>query len=173
MATGNFCYVNRCVVVTNDDFELDNIPNFGRCINLYSRCFSTHVIEDFEFFKVIITTGYYEDACIDYIEDPNRSFSDIIESYIGTVWSQKELFEECRNEFHLSRRKLLKICGNVNGRSVESYIQDAIEKIGAYLAELEEVKVNKYIDGLKQTYGYDEVRRIAVASNGETFYQRI
>lgn len=172
MATGNFCYVNRCVVVTNDDLEMDNIPERIKCID-HDRNYPSWLIEEFEFWEVVLTSAYYEGACIDYIEHHNRSPYDVVQGYIGYPWSKKELFKECKESFGLSRRKMQTICGNVNGMDIDDYVEKATEKVGEYIAELEEVKVNKYIDGLKQTYGYDEVRRIAVASNGETFYQRI
>ena len=41
------------------------------------------------------------------------------------------------------------------------------------LREKEEIKVNAYLDGVKQLYCYDEVTCIGRASNGEAFYKKV
>ena len=33
MATGNFCYEHRCVVVTDGDYEMDNLPVLGEWVD--------------------------------------------------------------------------------------------------------------------------------------------
>ena len=40
------------------------------------------------------------------------------------------------------------------------YVEKATEKVGEYLAEKEEAKVNKFIDELKQLHGYEEICRL-------------
>ena len=172
MATGNFCYVNRCVVVTNDDLEMDNIPERIKCID-HDRNYPSWLIAEFEFWEVVLTSAYYEGACIDYIEHHNRSPYDVVQGYIGYPWSKKELFKECKESFGLSRRKMQKLCGNVNDVQIDTYVENAMEKVGEYLAEMEEVKVNKFIDGLKQLHGYEEVFCYCKASNGEAFYKKV
>ena len=172
MATGNFCYENRCVVVTNDDYEMDNLPEMGVCVD-NSRNYPSYLIEEFEFWDVVLTAGYYEGACIDYIEHHNRSPYDVVQGYIGYPSTKKELFKECKEAFGLSRRKMQALCGNVGDMDIDDYVEKATEKVGEYLAEKEEAKVNKFIDGLKQLHGYEEVGRFATFSNGETIYRKI
>lgn len=172
MATGNFCYENRCVVVTDDDYEIGNLPEMGECVD-NSRNYPSYLIEEFEFWEVILTAGYYEGACIDYIEHHKHSPYDIVQGYIGYPWSKKSLFAECKEAFGLSRRKMQAICGNVGDMDIDDYVEKATEKVGEYLAEKEEAKVNKFIDGLKQLHGYEEVCRVATFSNGETIYRKV
>lgn len=172
MATGNFCYENRCVVVTNDDYEMDNLPEMGVCVD-NSRNYPSYLIEEFEFWEVVLTAGYYEGACIDYIEHHKRSPYDVVQGYIGYPWSKKSLFAECKEAFGLSRRKMQAICGNVGDMDIDDYVEKATEKVGEYLAEKEEAKVNEFIDGLKQLHGYEEVCRVATFSNGETIYRKV
>ena len=56
---------------------------------------------------------------------------------------------------------------------IETYIENAYEKLTDYLREKEEIKVNAYLDGVKQLYCYDEVTCIGRASNGEAFYKKV
>lgn len=82
MATGNFCYENRCVVVTDDDYEMDNLPEMGERVD-NSRNYPSYLIKEFEFWDVVISAGYYEGACIDYIEHHEHSPYDVVQGYIG------------------------------------------------------------------------------------------
>lgn len=172
MATGNFCYEHRCVVVTDGDYEMDNLPEMGECVD-NSRNYPSYLIEEFEFWDVVLTAGYYEGACIDYIEHHKHSPYDVAQSYIGYPCSKKELFEECKRVFGFSRRKMQAICGNVGNMDIDDYVEAATEKVGEYLAEKEEKEVNEYIDNLKKEYGYEEVCRVATFSNGETIYRKV
>ena len=172
MATSNFCYENRCVVVTDDDYEIGNLPETGECVD-NSRNHPSYLIKEFEFWDVVLTAGYYEGACIDYIEHPKRSPYDVVQGYIGYPSTKKELFKECKEAFGMSRRKIQAICGNVGDMDIDDYVEKATEKVGKYLAEKEEAKVNKFIDGLKQLHGYEEVCRVATFSNGETIYRKV
>ena len=172
MATSNFCYENRCVVVTDDDYEIGNLPEMGECVD-NSRNYPSYLIEEFEFWVVVLTVGYYEGACIDYIEHHKHSPYDVVQGYIGYPSTKKELFKECKEAFDLSRRKMQAICGNVGNMDIDDYVEKATEKVGEYLAEKEEKEVNEYIDKLKEGYGYEEVCRVAIFSNGETIYRKV
>ena len=172
MATSNFCYENRCVVVTNEDFEMDNLPVLGKWVG-DSHNYPSRLIEKFEFWEVVLTDGYYEDACIDYIEPFSHSPYDVVQGYIGYPSTKKELFKECKRAFGLSKRKMQAICGNVGDKDIDDYVEKATEKVGEYLAKKEEKEVNEYIDKLKEEYGYKEVCRVATFSNGETIYQKV
>lgn len=172
MATGNFCYENRCVVVSGLDFEINNVPERFECVN-NNHSFPSWLIEEFEYWEVVITSGYYEGACIDYKEHHRRSAYDVVQGYIGYPWTRKELFKSCKEEFGISDYRMRKICGNVGGMDSDEYVRISTEKVGEYLAEKERKEVEKYIDGLKQMYGYEEYTCIGRASNGEAFYQKV
>ena len=96
-----------------------------------------------------------------------------MQGYIGYPSTKKELFNECKEAFGLSRWKMQAICGNVGDMDIDDYVEKATEKVGEYLAEKEEKEVNEYIDKLKEEYGYEEVCRVATFSNGETIYQKV
>ena len=172
MGTGNFYFEHRCVVVTDDDFEMGNVPERGLCVD-HDRSFPSYVIKEFNFWNVVLTTAYYEGACIDYREHHKRDPYDVVVGYIGYPTTKKELFEEVRNEFNISYRQLQKICGNVGDMPIDDYIEQATEEIGEYLSEKEEDEVNEYIDKLKDEYGYEEFCCLGHFSNGEAVYQKI
>ena len=72
MATGNFAYENRCIVVTDNDYEDGNIPPLGDWEKNTSRSYPSRLLavsDDFKFWNIVITTGYYSGACIDYKEN--------------------------------------------------------------------------------------------------------
>ena len=50
MATGNFSFENRCVVVTNEDYEFDNLPVLGNRVN-DSRNYPSRILKDYDFFR--------------------------------------------------------------------------------------------------------------------------
>lgn len=175
MATGNFNYDNRCIVVTDDDYEMDNLPPMGGYDNSSLRSYPSRflaVSDDFDFWDIVITSGYYEAACIDY----KRSYDKDVEYFIGATMyfsTKKEFFNECKTTFGLSEYRLRKVCGNVGEQDIETYLEVAYEKLTEYLAEQEEKKVNEYLDGVKQSYGYEEYETEARFSNGETIYRKV
>lgn len=175
MATGNFCFDNRCIVVLNEDFENGNIPSIGEYKSDSLRSYPSRYIEtpkSFNFWDVIITSGYYEHSCIDY----TRNDSDISE-WIGNSYylnTQSELIGEVKRFFNLSNYKIRKICGKVNECSdIDSYIERAYERLTEYLASEEEKEVNEFLNKLKKDYGYEEYCIAWRASNGETGYRKV
>lgn len=174
MSTCNFAYVNRCIVVTNDDYEMDNLPPMGEWRN-GNRSYPSRelaVSDDFHFFDIVITSGYYQDACIDYIRNEQT-----VEYFLGDTMyypTKRKLFNCCKEEFGLSEYRLRKICGNVkNCKNYDVWIAVAYDKITEYLADNEERKVNEYLDGLKKLYGYGELGCAGVFSNGEGIYEKV
>ena len=109
MATGNFAYENRCIVVTDEDYAEGNLPPMGEregdSRNYPSRLLA--VSDDFQFWNIVITTGYYSGACIDYKENDAT-----IEGWLGPTFyyeTQKGFFNECHNEFGISYYQLKKV----------------------------------------------------------------
>ena len=174
MATSNFAYENRCIVVTNEDWEDGNVPPLGEWEENTNRNYPSRLLavsSDFDFWNIVITSGYYEGACIDYKEN------DIdVEYWIGDTYyynSQKAFFKECHTDFGISYYRLRKVCGKVGDMDIETYLENAYEKLTDYLRKKEEAKVNAYLDGVKKLYLYDEVTCVGRASNGQAFYQKV
>lgn len=174
MSASNFYYQNRCIVVTNDDYEIDNLPGRKNGCYSYDRNYPStelEVSDDFDFWDIVITAGYYEDACIDYVRSEHT-----VEDNLGSSWAfetLKEFQDDCRKFLGITPYRLRKLCGNLGDQSLEDYIEDAYEKISDYLAEQEEDDVNKKLDEIKQYYGYKEYGRVGTFSNGETLYREI
>lgn len=176
MATSNFYFENRCIVVTNDDYEMDNLPPLGEYDNSSLRSYPSRflaVSDDFIFWNIVITSGYYEHACIDYQRN-DTDISEFIDGYASLGFeTKKAFFDACKEEFHLTEYRLRKVCGNIGNHSIVDYLEMAYEKLTDYLAAKEETKVNKYLDGVKQSYGYEEYQTSGRFSNGETLYQKV
>ena len=68
MAANNFCFENRCIVVENDDFEFGNVPEHNEYDKKSLRSYPSSILDEsnFDFWNVVLTSGYYEGACIDY-----------------------------------------------------------------------------------------------------------
>ena len=177
MSAPNFAYDHRCIVVSNDDWDMGNVPPIKDSNYDYDRNYPSKelkVSNDFRFWDIIITAGYYADSCIDYMRNES-----LIEDELGACHyyeTKKEFFDAVRKEFpqyKLSDYRLNKICGKVSDfKNLDYYIDNAYEVISNYLAELEEVKVNQYLDGLMKSYGYEEYVCVAISSNGEGFYRK-
>lgn len=176
MSAPNFFYENRCIVVSDEDFEEYNRPTIGnyRSESLTSYPSNYIIDEDgkeFFFHNVIITSGYYKHYCLDYIVNDRD-----IEYYFGSpehYFTQKEFFKDVKESFGLSKHCLRKVCGNMGEMDIDSYLEVAYVKLLDYLRKKEEKEVNKYLDNLRDYYGYEEIVCIGVASNGEGFYKKI
>lgn len=173
MATGNFSFKNRCIVVTNDDYEMHNLPPMGEKYNGYTGDRQLAVSSDFDFWDIYLRPGYYEHACIDYERNDNT-----IEYRLGRGYyydTQKAFFNECHTEYHISFYQLRKVCGTIKqaNNNFDEWLEQAYDKLTDYLAEKEEDKVNEYLNGVMQSYGYEEYAVLWRASNGETAYKKI
>jgi hypothetical protein len=170
MGTANFHYKNRCIVVTDEDYEFDNLPPIKKNWNSHDGR-ELEVSDDFDFFDIYLYSGYYQHGNLDY-ERNDTTIEDRIgnENYYST---KKELFDAIIEEYPgLSKYRLNKLCGKI-GNSFSEFFDKVIDKVTDYLSDKEELKVNKYLDGVKDSYGYDELRTIGRFSNGEALYAKI
>lgn len=146
MATSNFCYDNRCVVVTNDDYECGNHPQLDEYRPESLRSYPSHKLAgyDFIFWDVVLTLGYYEHACIDYVERPDSR--NVYDYFNGFRCSGKEIYD---------------------------FLEDKFDEFVEYAAAIERKKVEAAIDKIKADYGYEEYGVYARFNNGETWYSKI
>lgn len=177
MATGNFSFENRCVVVTDDDYEFGNIPSLGNRVN-DSRNYPSRILKDYDFFRfyqIVLTSAYYEGACIDFVE--KRDVYNI-EDWLGQsqyYLYKNDFIKECCAEFGLSKYRINKLCGTIKSfnNDLECWLENAYEKITDYLKEQEAKECNKVIDQIKEDYGYEEVCCVGRFSNGECLYEKV
>lgn len=168
MATGNFNFENRCILVTNDDIDCGNIPDLGDYVSKEYNSYCSRKITDsyyFQFFDIVLTFGYYSDACLDYIDKKDCKDLEYY-FYPDDYTTKKELFEDIAYSFDISVNKCYKLCRNKT-------IEESFYIIDDYLKEQEEKKINKKLDDIKKMYGYKELYTYARFSNGETIYREL
>jgi hypothetical protein len=72
MSTPNFKYKNRCIVVSDDDFDDGNYPEFDGVHEINgNRNYPSHELKDQPDCRTVVailTGAYYSGACIDYQE---------------------------------------------------------------------------------------------------------
>lgn len=177
MGASNFCYDNRCVVVTNEDFECGNVPKHNERRKDSLRCYESFNLDDsdFEFWDVILTYGYYEAACIDYVPKVDMYGSNMVESRMRYAWnydSVRQLVSDFMEEFGVSEYRVRKVIGKLSEYcgNLQAFVENAMEKMNIYLSELERERVDAYLDKLMEDYGYEEYYATARFSNGETWY---
>ena len=171
MSTSNFFYKNRCVAISNDDFENGNIPEcecdyFGR---------NKMLLQKVLMFDITINIGYYEGGCIDYaISDNYESIITEFYGYYYTPSTKKELINDiagyCSDYIKVSKRSLQKL---LKGLSMSKDFEAITDKIEEYILPKIECKVNQIIDNIKREYGYTELKRLATFSNGEAIYKEV
>lgn len=198
MGANNFSYTNRCVVVSDDDYEFGNIPNLGDYANnsrnypskeiLHSEDFSTKEyaksIKPIQLHKIVLTSGYYEHGCIDFVRNDENSAID----YVG--WSCyydfnsiEEIIEPITSNFNITAEEIktlikqrmdaMNITAETDEDEFQSFYEYLMEDIDEKIIENEENHCNKMIDLIKEKYDYEEYGCVAVASNGEAFYQKV
>lgn len=178
MGTANFCYDNRCVVVTSDDFECGNYPTLDDYRKESLRSYPSHKLAgyDFLFWDIVFTSGYYEHACIDFVEKPD---SRNVYDYFNTVSysSVREFCEDVYQEFKsvVSRTKIREIFTGFrrSGKELYDFIEDKFDELVEYAAAVERKKVDAAINKIMADYGYEEYGVYARFSNGETWYSKV
>lgn len=198
MSAKNFDFWNRCVVVTDDEFEYGNPPAFEPCKydngHGYYYC---HKLSDYNdnllYWSIILVTGYYQDACIDYREksvvDEYAAENGI--RYLVNLYdssTKEELVDDVLEQLHcgdypwfegVTKEYLLDVIKNVeevdedDWENNEVMIENCADLIDEALAGIEEKEVNRRIDEIRDKYGYKEYGQVAVMSNGEAIYEEL
>ena len=171
MGTSNFFYKNRCVAISDDDYNTGNVPEcesdyFGRDKMLLQRVLM---------YNITINIGYYTGGCIDY--EINDSYENIITEYYGyyyTPSTKKELINDiayyCSDYIKVSKRELTKV---LRGLRIDKNFEQISDMLDNFILPKIESKVNEIIDNIKREYGYIELKRISTFSNGEAIYKQI
>jgi hypothetical protein len=180
MSAPNFSYDRRCVLVSNDDYETGNVPEIGDGFDndrSYPSAYLADYKDDFSTIAIVITSGYYADACIDILDD-NRLVGELsCCDYHFARLTRDELYDELCYYFHgnISKRMMLRHLKGLNVRDddYQSKLSYAIDAIFEEIRDKEVKKANKVLDEIKKSYGYRELTRTALFSNGEAWYDYI
>ena len=178
MSAPNFSYDRRCVLVRNDDFEWDNVPAhttpFGNDRS-YPSAYLDAYKDDFATVAIVLTSGYYADACIDIVDREDKADELLGYANYYSGHNRQELVSDicyylgCSPHFANIR---LKGC-RLGSDTYEYDIEKAFEKIVDDWRDVEVRKANKVLNKIKRSYGYKELTRTALFSNGEAWYDYV
>lgn len=173
MATGNFHFHNRCVVVTNEDIEDSNLPQEGEFYEDSLRSYPAWKIAEYEdaflTHDIVICSGYYEGACIDYREKDFLGGYDFSVENFDNV--KMDILDEC-SKLNPDKEELFRLVWNLCSAVGKDRRFHADELFG-YIYGLEKENINESINKIKDDYGYEELAVFAVLGNGETMYKKI
>lgn len=185
MSTPNFAYDNRCVVVTNAMFEEGFYPqtlDYRESKYNGSRSYPSNEIDPLEYSQpkplchfIVLTYGYYGDACIDFVENEEFSIADWT-GYSYHYASAKEFIDFLvAQNIHprLTKYRVQKLMGKRGDYPLEMYLDDGIRKINEWLIDLDAELCNKIVDELKKNYECDEIVMVGCFSNGQGVYRKI
>lgn len=178
MSAPNFSFQNRCVLITEEDYDEGNVPKLGTWDDGDRYYPASEIAEssDLKTVKVVITTGYYRDACLDYIKTGKNLLDYINYDYCLSDYTRKELVNEIQYFFPwLSTRLINKVFKGCDRRKEDNLqrIQDAVYRMNEIILEKESEMADKMINRIMKQYGYRELCCKGVFSNGEAIYDFI
>ena len=177
MSAPNFSYSRRCVLVTNDDYEYGNCPALGKSFDR-DRCYASTYLEkyedDFSTVAIVLTNGYYQDACIDIVDDDSLISELSCSDYHFATLTRDELYDELYYYFkgNISKRMMLRHLKGLNrwDYDYQSKLAHAVDAMFEEVRDYEVKKANKAVNQLMKSYGLRELVCVARFSNGEAWY---
>ena len=178
MSAPNFAYDRRCVLVTTEDTVFDNRPTADIPFDndrSYPSTYLAKYEDDFSTVAIVLTCGYYSDACIDIVDREDKANELLGYANYYSNHNRQELVNDimyflgCSYNFANTR---LKGC-RVGSDTYEYDLERAFQTIVDDWREAELQKANKVLDGIKKSYGYKELVKSVQFSNGEAWYDEI
>ena len=182
MGAINYSFINRCVVVTDDDYEFENIPTLGEYANNSRSYPSRHIeydeinevksflqtIKPIKLHNIVLTSGYYEHGCIDFVRDEDKSAIDYtgwsclynynnINGIIYEVSSRYNISAQEVETILKKRMELMNITAETDDDDFQTFYESLMDDIDAKIVENEILHCNKIIDIIKKVYGYKEI----------------
>ena len=181
MSTPNFSFSNRCVLITNDDYEYGNCPKTTD-EEIGSRSYPSWVVDcegndKMKFWRVVITEGYYADQCLDFV-NIKPSACDIFNAwwyYDHSNASKTEIINDIHAEYRgkLTRKIIRDAFSSAKDAQDWKEMDWGFEFLLEKLAEQEKSVANSAVDRIKKEYGYNELACVGIFSNGEAIYEKI
>ena len=181
MSAPNFSYDRRCVLVPAGDYDYEfggNCPALGDCFDndrSYPSRYLADYKDDFTTVAIVLTSGYYADACIDIVDREDKADELLGYANYYSNHNRQELVDDicyflgCSRNFANTR---LKGCRK-DRDDYEYRLEKAFEKIVEDWRDVELVKANKVVDKIMKDYGLRELCCTARFSNGEAWYDYI
>lgn len=175
MSAPNFSYDRRCVLVTNDDFGFGNFPAhntpFGNDRS-YPSAYLDEYKDDFSTIAIVLTSGYYSDACIDIVDREDKA-NELI-GYAGyySRYTRRELLDDVCYFLGCSRNFANKFFKGLrcDAYNYGSQLEEAFDTLVEAWRDVEIEKANKVVDQIMKEYGFRELCCTARFSNGEAWY---
>lgn len=164
--------------MTNNDFGFGNVPAHNTPFGdnrSYPSAYLDKYKDDFSTVAIVLTSGYYSDACIDIVDREDKADELLGYANYYSNHNRKELLDDichflgCSRNFANTRLKGCK----VGSDTYEYDIEKAFEKIVEDWRDKEVRKAGKVLDKIKRDYGYKELGLSALFSNGEAWYDYI
>lgn len=180
MSAPNFSYSRRCVLVPDDRYETGDYPALGKCFD-NDRTYPSYYLEkyedEFSTVAIVLTTGYYSDACIDIVDDDTLTSELSCSDYHFARLTRDELYDELYYYFHgnISKRMMLRHLKGLNVRDYDyqSKLAYAVDAMFEEVRDNELKKADKLVDKIKKDYGLRELTKVAQFSNGEAWYDYV
>jgi len=181
MSTPNFSFENRCVLITNEDYEMGNYPEVTD-EEIGSRSYPSWVVdcrenEYMQFWRVVITSGYYADQCLDFVEiEPSPC--DIFNAwwdYDHSNASKTEIINDIHDEYRgtLTRKTIREAFKDAKDAQDWRNMDEGFNRLLEIMADNEREEANNAVNRIKEAYGYEELGCAGIFSNGEAIYTRI
>jgi hypothetical protein len=180
MSAPNFSYDRRCVLVPDDDYEMGNYPSLGDCFGDdrdYTSYYLREYQDDFSTVAIVLTTGYYSDACIDIVDDNSLVSELSCSDYHFATLTRDELYDELYYYFkgNISKRMMLRHLKGLNRWDYDypSKLSYAVDAMFEEVRDRELKKADKVVDQIMKDYGFRELVKTVQFSNGEAWYDYI
>ena len=178
MSAPNFSYSRRCVLVPTYRYNTGDYPALGKCFD-NNRSYPSYFLEkyedEFSTLAIVLTLGYYADACIDIVDRDDKA-----DELLGYVWhyanlNRQELLDDVCHFLGCSRNFANKFFkGSHYGQGDYAYrLEKAFDNLVDEWRRHELIKANKVLDKIKKEYGFKELGLSALFSNGEAWYDYI
>lgn len=179
MSTPNFSYENRCIIIPDENLEFGDAPKYDTQTNYGTRDYPSYKIDRGEYngltapkyHAIVLTPGYYCNACIDFVETEYSIADEFSWSYEPET--VREVIEDLSDESGLSRYRIAKLADRLNGRDIFDYWEAACKAVDEYMRAKDRELCNAICDHIKKVYGLDEYERIGIFNNGEAIYSKI
>ena len=127
--------------------------------------------DEFSTVAIVLTTGYYSDACIDIVDDDSLVSELSCSDYHFARLTRDELYDELYYYFrgNISKRMMLRHLKGLNVRDedYQSKLSYAVDAIFEEVRDKELKMASKAVDALMKEYGLRELTKVAQFSNGE------
>ena len=178
MSAPNFYFDRRCVLVSNKDFSFGNVPAHDECFDndrSYPSYYLDDYKDDFSTIAIVLTSGYYADACIDIVDREDRA-NELI-GYAGyySRYTRRELLDDVCYFLGCSRNFANKFFKGLrrDDYNYGSQLEEAFDTLVEAWRDVEVEKANKVVDKIMKEYGFRELCCTAQFSNGEAWYDYV